>query len=236
MPFLRIPVTLATALAFHAAITAPNPPLNDTMRTIKKTGFEVILVSHSFREAQKLIFWVATIAETAIILAQLNTRSILAQRVISKLALGGGLPTTHLTPQLAFGSILVVAGAFLRIQCYRALGKHFTFETSIARDHKLVTSGPYRYMRHPSYTGAAIVYLGLLCACSSPGSWFMECLFKGTTAGAVFCMSYAVAMGLVVFGLFFRMSREDEGLRREFGEKWKTWAATVPYVLVPGIY
>ncbi|KAJ7211580.1 hypothetical protein GGX14DRAFT_362465, partial [Mycena pura] len=182
------------------------------------------------------VFWMATIAEIAIILAQLDARSILSQFVISKLTLGGGLPTLHLTTQLAFGSILAVAGALLRIQCYRALGKHFTFETGISRDHKLVTSGPYRYMRHPGYTGSAAVYFGLLCSCGSPGSWFMECLFKGSTAGAVLCLSFAAVRGLAVSGLLLRMSKEDEGLKNEFGKEWTAWAARVPYVLIPYIY
>ena len=40
------------------------------------------------------------------------------------------------------------------------MGSHFTFELTLQKDHKLVTSGPYRIVRHPSYIGIYAFYLG----------------------------------------------------------------------------
>ena len=95
---------------------------------------------------------------------------------------------------------------------------------------------PYSFVRHPSYTGAVLAYLGILCYYGAPGSWFMECLFKGTDVGRAFGILYVLVMTLVVAGLLSRVSKEDEGLKREFGEEWVKWAGKVPYALIPGMY
>ncbi|KAJ7923243.1 hypothetical protein B0H13DRAFT_1477462, partial [Mycena leptocephala] len=57
------------------------------------------------------------------------------------------------SPLVAIGTALIANGAILRLFCYRALGQYFTFKTAIARNHKLVTTGPYSIVRHPAYTG-----------------------------------------------------------------------------------
>ncbi|KAJ7683539.1 hypothetical protein B0H17DRAFT_1181582 [Mycena rosella] len=236
MPLLKILCIAAATLGLHVASTSPNPPLVSSARTIAPTSVEFILVSPSFREAQKIIYWCAAIAETAILVAQLSPQSIASQLVISVLALGGDLPTLRLTPLLVLGCALIISGAILRFLCYCVLGKYFTFETGIARDHRLITTGPYSVVRHPSYTGAILAYLGILCYYGSPGSWFMECVFKGSMAGTVFCATYIITTSLVVTGLLSRISKEDEGLRGKFGDEWEVFAARVPYVLMPGIY
>jgi protein-S-isoprenylcysteine O-methyltransferase Ste14 len=184
----------------------------------------------------QIIYWCAAIAETVILVAQLAPQATPSQLAMSTLALGGDLPTLSLTPMLAFGSILIASGAALRLACYSALGKYFTFEMGIARDHRLVTTGPYSIVRHPSYTGAVLAYLGLLCYYGSPGSWFMECVFKGSRAGMVFFTAYIGATSLVVSGLLSRISKEDEGLKREFGSEWDAFADRVRWALIPGIY
>ncbi len=40
------------------------------------------------------------------------------------------------------------------------LGRFFTTNVAIARDHRLIDSGPYRFIRHPSYTGDLLITLG----------------------------------------------------------------------------
>ena len=52
-------------------------------------------------------------------------------------------------------------GGLIRYKCYRALGSMFTFEMSIREGHVLVTSGPYAIVRHPAYTGAILVVIGI---------------------------------------------------------------------------
>ncbi|KAF7354626.1 hypothetical protein MSAN_01376000 [Mycena sanguinolenta] len=236
MPLLKILCIFATALSLHMCSTSPNPPLHSSERTVTPTRVEFILVSPSFRSAQKLFYWGAAIAETAVVLAQIRPRSIRSQLVISALTFGGDLPSMDLSPSAVFGFFLVASGALLRLLCYRTLGKYFTFETGITRNHRLITTGPYSLIRHPSYTGAVLAYFGLLLYYGSRGSWFMECVFKGSIAGTIFCAGYIFSTSLVIAGLLSRISKEDEGLQGEFGPEWDAWAARVPYILIPYLY
>jgi protein-S-isoprenylcysteine O-methyltransferase len=62
------------------------------------------------------------------------------------------------------GIALFVAGLALRWYAIVHLGRFFTVNVSIAADHRLIDTGPYRIVRHPSYTGALMAFLGLgLC-------------------------------------------------------------------------
>jgi protein-S-isoprenylcysteine O-methyltransferase Ste14 len=54
----------------------------------------------------------------------------------------------------------VIAGAGLRIWSILTLGRLFTFVVTIQSDHQLVERGPYRTLRHPSYTGGLIALAG----------------------------------------------------------------------------
>ncbi|KAJ7854878.1 hypothetical protein B0H14DRAFT_2345710, partial [Mycena olivaceomarginata] len=67
---------------------------------------------------------------------------------------------------------LVVIGSVIRLQCHHALGRHFTFEAVIRKDHELGKNGPYNYIRHSSYTGALLAYIGLITYCGSNRTWF----------------------------------------------------------------
>jgi protein-S-isoprenylcysteine O-methyltransferase len=59
------------------------------------------------------------------------------------------------------GVALVVAGLLLRWCAIIHLGRFFTVNVSIAADQRVVDSGPYRLIRHPSYAGALVAFLGL---------------------------------------------------------------------------
>jgi protein-S-isoprenylcysteine O-methyltransferase len=55
-------------------------------------------------------------------------------------------------------------GLALRWWAIIYLGRFFTVNVTVATDHRVVDSGPYRYIRHPSYTGGLLAFLGLsLC-------------------------------------------------------------------------
>lgn len=80
------------------------------------------------------------------------------------------------TSSLFLLSVLsVTLGTLLRKYCYITLGRYFTFEVSIMPDHVLVTTGPYAWVRHPSYTGMYAVLIGVTGALGSKGVWVREC-------------------------------------------------------------
>jgi len=65
------------------------------------------------------------------------------------------------TSVYAVGIAIYVAGLLLRWTAILWLGKFFTVNVAIAADHRVIDTGPYRFIRHPSYTGALAAFLGL---------------------------------------------------------------------------
>jgi len=61
----------------------------------------------------------------------------------------------------AFG--LMIAGLALRTWSFLVLGRFFTWNVEVQPDQKLIQSGPYRLIRHPSYTGALLTFLASIC-------------------------------------------------------------------------
>src|SRR5580658_2675112 len=59
------------------------------------------------------------------------------------------------------GLLIYLFGLILRWYAIVYLGRFFTVNVAIAADHKVVDTGPYRLIRHPSYTGALLALLGL---------------------------------------------------------------------------
>lgn len=60
----------------------------------------------------------------------------------------------------AIGILLETAGYFLFLWSVLERGRYAT-SWEMRKDHKLVTSGPYRYVRHPSYLGYFLIFIGL---------------------------------------------------------------------------
>ncbi|KAF5334102.1 hypothetical protein D9758_016067 [Tetrapyrgos nigripes] len=145
-------------------------------------------------------------------------------------------------------SILFIAG-FIRYRCYAELGRHFTFEISVLSQHKLITTGPYSIVRHPSYAGSCLCLVGVLLTWGSKRSLvrnlFEELYGDKQLHGMVSAVGLMVIVVLVVWTCNFsiaitillgRMKKEDELMKREFGNQWIEWKQSVPYKLVPGVY
>lgn len=60
---------------------------------------------------------------------------------------------------VAFGALW--AGIGLRWWAFHALGRYFTFRVMTSADQPVITSGPYRFLRHPSYLGILLALLGI---------------------------------------------------------------------------
>ncbi len=59
------------------------------------------------------------------------------------------------------GVVMFVAGLLLRWWAIIALGRFFTVDVTVEQDHELVERGPFRVVRHPSYTGVLLAFVGL---------------------------------------------------------------------------
>jgi protein-S-isoprenylcysteine O-methyltransferase len=90
------------------------------------------------------------------------------------IAVTAGVMTSQRVPTAAFagaraaalwvGCVLFALGLVLRWYSIVYLGRFFTVNVAIHSRHEVVDSGPYRLIRHPSYAGALLAFLGLaLC-------------------------------------------------------------------------
>ncbi len=60
----------------------------------------------------------------------------------------------------AVGLAALLGGTLLRRHCWRILGKYFTGNVKVAADQPVIQTGVYRWVRHPSYTGGMLMYMG----------------------------------------------------------------------------
>lgn len=102
-----------------------------------------------------------------------------------------------------FGVGLGVAGGCMLVWTFRSLGNNITDTVVTRRHHSLVTTGPYRLVRHPFYVSSALAYLANALATAN---WFI-----GLMGG--------LAMTLLVV----RTAIEEEHLVRRFGEDYRRY-------------
>jgi len=69
-------------------------------------------------------------------------------------------PMVNTNVLLYFGSALIVVGMIIRFIAIRTLGKFFTVNLALHGDHTLIKAGLYKYIRHPSYSGSLLSFLG----------------------------------------------------------------------------
>ncbi len=112
------------------------------------------------------------------------------------------------------GVILCAIGYALVFWSGLALGRQYSAEVTIQENHRLITGGPYRLIRHPRY-------LGLLCLAAG--------------VPLVFRSWIGLLIGVVVLGLLLqRIGAEEALMHREFGAQWEAYCRRswrmVPYV------
>src|SRR5260370_94088 len=85
------------------------------------------------------------------------------------LGIAMGLPqaaiTFNRTSVFVLGLLLIIAGMALRWYSIYALGTSFTTEVATRAGQHVIQAGPYRWVRHPSYTGGLVTILGVLVCC-----------------------------------------------------------------------
>lgn len=114
------------------------------------------------------------------------------------------------------GLVLMVAGIALRAWSIATLGRFFQYQIKVQPGHQVVTNGPYRYVRHPSYTGIALVLVGI-----------------GLASGDVWSLVAVVLLGGI--GLAVRIRAEERQLKQAFGADYDRFAASRKR-LVPGVW
>jgi protein-S-isoprenylcysteine O-methyltransferase Ste14 len=191
---------------------------------------------------------IPTLIECAIVLANQNVLPRSWNEDIFRFLTGSVVHPTvanTLSPALLAGTAIAVAGISLRTAAFRTMGKQFTFELSIKKDHTLVTDFPYSVIRHPSYSAILVSFTGLgLTLSSSDGwmrsvfvPWITDSYMSSTkTASIIGTAIIFASYGLITAMVFSRVKAEDAMLRRQFGRQWDDWAQRVPYKIVPFVW
>lgn len=112
------------------------------------------------------------------------------------------------------GAALTVAGLLFTVWARLCIGANWSRSVTIKQDHELITSGPYRLVRHPIYTGLLLAFLGSAIAITQ---------YRGL-----------VALVLVFISLWYKLRLEERWMREQFGESYDAYSRHTS-ALVPGI-
>jgi protein-S-isoprenylcysteine O-methyltransferase Ste14 len=148
----------------------------------------------------------------ALVVASVGVGMNLAFRAAhdSTAATGGGLAVT------AAGLVVFVLGVVLRTWAILTLGRLFKFVVVIQDEHHVVDSGPYRLVRHPSYTGGLLALAGAGLALHN---W----------------LSILAAAGVPLLAILIRIAAEEALLTRDLGDDYRTYARRTKR-LIPGLW
>lgn len=108
---------------------------------------------------------------------------------------------------------IAIGSVWLALAAIRKLGKQWDVNARIIEEHELITTGPYRIVRHPIYTG--MFGLLIITGYSMTHLWV-----------------YLLAIVLFIVGTVLRIRVEERLLIQHFGEKYKNYKLQVP-ALIP---
>ncbi len=144
---------------------------------------------------------------------------VIGASVFLAFALAAALPAFGFGPAdvlVPVGTSIFAAGIAFRWYAIVYLGRFFTVNVAIASDHRLIDGGPYRIVRHPSYTGALAAFLGL-----------------GIDMGNWASLAALLAPTLLVF--LWRIHIEEAALTAAFGDQYRDYMRRTKR-LIPALY
>jgi len=244
MALIRLPFVIANTIALNISFRPPNatPDSNELSKYREKKETRDILtpllgVIVPLLQILNVVFGLCEVyvllatAIPSLRIPYLHTILLPAGAKVSS------VDDFYLSPVFVGGSILQYASAYMRLLCFHTLGRHFTFELSFRKEHKLITAGPYSIVRHPSYLAGISVLVGMIITqLLSPGSWWVECNMWHTWQGQAFGIFWIGLATLFTWGMLSRVPKEDRMLRTEFKGQWAEWAQRTPYTVLPFVW
>lgn len=152
-------------------------------------------------------------------IARLDKGSLLFVTAAAGLGVGGAFLLEADVPSAAIGAggapirwlcfvagvAAIVVGSLGRQWAISTLGRFFTLNVQISADQRVVTDGPYRWVRHPSYTADLLAFTGIGLAL---GNW----------------LALLAAFALPLLGLVVRIHVEERALLTNLGEPYRAYA------------
>lgn len=106
----------------------------------------------------------------------------------------------------AIGMVMLVTGVALRLWAFHALGRYFTFSVTVRPDQPVITTGPYRLLRHPGYAGGLLATIGIGLMW---GNW----------------VGLATLTVLLLVFIIWRIRTEEKALLATLDSRYRTYAA-----------
>jgi protein-S-isoprenylcysteine O-methyltransferase Ste14 len=131
-------------------------------------------------------------------------------------AKAGSFPRGAQVPVFVIGVALIILGSLLRRWCFRTLGQYFTGDVKASVDQPVIRTGPYRFVRHPSYTAGILMFTGIGLAL---GSWF----------------SFLLITIASIATYWYRVTIEERALLGTIGEQYASFMKErkrfIPYIV-----
>jgi len=127
--------------------------------------------------------------------------------------LGRFLPVSPLI--MIPGLVVEALGLFLALWARAHLGRNWSARVQLKVDHELIRSGPYRYLRHPIYTGLLAMYVGPTLV---TGEWLA-----------------VIGVAIALFAYWRKIGIEEDTLNAAFGAEYEAYRRTT-WALVPGVF
>jgi protein-S-isoprenylcysteine O-methyltransferase Ste14 len=128
----------------------------------------------------------------------------------------GSFPANWQVPLFVAGVLMVFLGSLLRRYCWRTLGEYFTGDVKAREDQPVIRSGPYRLVRHPSYTAGMMMFIGVGLAL---GNW----------------LSFAILTIATIAAYSYRVAVEERALLDTIGEPYRAYMKErkrfIPYIV-----
>ena len=128
----------------------------------------------------------------------------------------GAAAMTHRHLFASIGAVTFALGLAVRWWAIIMLGRFFTVDVQIEKNHELVERGPFRFVRHPSYTGVLLAFLGLGL---SLGNW----------------LALLILLVPITAAFVHRIDVEEHALKEALGEQYADYMRRTKR-LFPGLY
>lgn len=170
-----------------------------------------------------IVYWLVSAQRVKAIAEKQSLLSALAHRLPLGfsyfLLVYGRLPppmnrllTPHAAWALALGGLICALGLFVTLWARWTLAGNWSSDVTFKQGHELVRTGPYRFVRHPIYTGLLVMVLG-----------------TALTLGALRCW---LALPLMAVAFWIKLSQEERLLLRHFPDEYPAYQKQVK-ALVP---
>jgi len=173
-----------------------------------------------------ILYWLVTATRAKATAEHQSPASAMAHRIPVGLSfvllISRGLPSPmnqliipHTALTFVSGAVICVLGLLICIWARRTLAGNWSSDVTFKQGHELIRTGPYRFVRHPIYTGILAM-----------------CLATAIEAGQLRCWIALILMGT---GFWIKLSQEERLMLRHFPETYplykKQVKALVPWII-----